>query len=430
MSKTSIASIALNILGIVLLLGTLYLLSSNKKEVNKKMILKALVIQVALAFLLVKFPLGRMALQKVSDVVTKVLNYGSQGLTFIFGPLADAGAPTGMIFGIQVLGNIIFISALVAALYYLGIIGFVVKGIGGVIGNILGTSKVESFVAVANMFLGQTESPILVSKYLRGMTESEIMLVLISGMGSMSATVLMGYAGLGIPMEYLLIGGSLVPLGSIVVSKLVLPEKVHAVSQVTVSNDGTSASLASAECAMTSVATDEVTIDNKGDNENLIAAISQGANDGLNMALGIGASLIAIISLVALVNGILGVVGLSLEQILSYVFAPIGLLMGVPKEHILTASQLLGSKLVLNEFVAFGQLGQILKGLDYRTGLMMAISLTGFANISSMGICISGISVFCPEKRNQLAKLAFRGMLGGFAVSLLSALIVGLIVAL
>ncbi|EPZ62220.1 na+ dependent nucleoside transporter family protein [[Clostridium] sordellii ATCC 9714] len=327
-----------------------------------------------------------------------------------------------MIFGIQVLGNIIFISALVAALYYIGLIGFVVKIIGGAIEKVLGTSKVESFVAVANMFLGQTESPILVSKYLSGMSESEIMLVLISGMGSMSATVLGGYAGLGIPMQYLLIGGALVPLGSIIVSKIILPEKVRevvTVNTVTVDNGEEVDTESEVEFAATVINSDEVTIDNKGNNSNIMEAISQGANDGMNMALGIGASLVAIIALVALVNGGLGLIGLSLEGILSYVFAPIGFFMGIPKESVLTAGQLLGSKLALNEFVAFGELGPMLPHLDYRTGLMMAISLTGFANISSMGICISGISVFCPEKRGQLAELAFRGMIGGFCVSVL-----------
>ena len=419
--------IALNILGIVVLLLGVYLCSSSKKDVNKKMIIKALIIQFIIAFILVKFPLGRLALQKVSDIVTSILSYGAEGISFVFGSLSESNAPTGSIFGIQVLGNVIFISALVAALYYLGVIGFVVKGIGGAVGNVLGTSKVESFVAVANMFLGQTESPILVSKYLGNMSESEIMLVLISGMGSMSATVLMGYSAMGIPMEYLLIGGSLVPFGSIIISKLLLPETEKVTSKVLeVSGDS---SIAEAEYAATAVV-DEVSIDNKGDNANLISAVSQGAMDGLNMALGIGASLIAIIGLVALVNGVLGIVGLSLEKILSYIFSPIGFLMGVPKENILTASQLLGSKLILNEFVAFGQLGEIIANLDYRSGLMMAISLAGFANISSMGMCITGISVFCPEKRNQLAKLSFRGMIGGFLVSLLSSLIVGLIVAL
>lgn len=419
--------IVLNLLGIVILLLGTYLFSSSKKDINKKMIIKSLIIQFVLAFILVKFPLGRVVVEKVSDVVTHVLSYGSEGIKFIFGSLADEHASTGSIFGIQVLTNIIFISALVAALYYLGVIGFIVKILGGIIGRILGTSKVESFVAVANMFLGQTESPILVSKYLKKMTKSEVMLVLISGMGSMSATVLMGYSALGIPMEYLLIAGALVPLGSIVISKILMPETEKVTEkELDISAD---TSIGEAECVMT-VVEDDVSIDNKGDNANLISAISQGATDGINMALGIGASLIAIIGLVALVNGVLGIVGLSLEKILSYLFFPIGFLMGIPKEHILTASQLLGSKLVLNEFVAFGQLGEILKSLDYRTGLMMAISLAGFANIGSIGVCISGISVFCPEKRTLLAKLSFRGMIGGFLVSLLSSLIVGLIVAL
>ena len=401
-------TILLNVIGIVVLLGGLYFFSSNKKLIDKKMIIKALVIQFILAFMLVKFPLGRLFIEKVSDVVTNILGYGREGLSFMFGSLADSSAVNGSIFGIQTLGNIIFISALVAALYYLGIIGAVVKVIGGIIGKILGTSKVESFVATANMFLGQTESPILVSKYLKNMTESEIMLVLISGMGSMSATVLMGYAAMGIPMQYLLIGGSLVPLGSIIVSKIMLPE----------------------DKSLRIDEAEEVKIDNKGDNANLISAISQGAQDGLNMALGIGASLIAIIAIVALVNGVLGIFGLSLEKILSVVFAPIGFLMGLDMNGVTLAGQLLGSKLVLNEFVAFGQLGEVIKTLDTRTALMLSVSLCGFANISSMGICISGISVFCPEKRNQLSKLAFRGMIGGFIVSLLSALIVGLIMAI
>ncbi|MFI3210481.1 MAG: nucleoside transporter C-terminal domain-containing protein [Peptostreptococcaceae bacterium] len=402
----------INILGIILVLGCLYLFSTNREKVDKTMILKAVVFNVAIAFLLLKFEPGRAVLKSISDFVTIVLGYGTEGLAFVFGPLADGGEV--FIFAIQVLGNIIFISALVGGLFYLGVIGFVVKTIGGFVGKILGTSKVESFVAVANMFLGQTESPILVSKYLSKMTESEIMLVLISGMGSMSATVLMGYASMGIPMEYLLIGGALVPFGSIVVSKILMPEEDLKESQ-NLDNSLTDNS-------------DDVTIDNKGNNENLIAAISQGSIDGLNMALGIGASLIAITSIVALLNGGLSMVGLSLETILSYVFAPMGFLMGLPMNDVLFASELLGTKLVLNEFVAFGVLGEVIGNLDYRSGLMMAISLTGFANIASMGICISGISVFCPDKRNLLSRLAFKGMVGGFVVSFLSCLVVGLFV--
>ncbi|GAA0103672.1 NupC/NupG family nucleoside CNT transporter [Paraclostridium sordellii] len=394
-------SIILNILGIIVLLGGLYLVSSDKASVNKKLIGKALLIQFILALFLVKFPIGRTVVQVVSDFVTNVLSYGVEGLTFVFGPLADGSS--GFIFAISVLGNIVFIGALVGALYYLGVINLVVKVIGGAIQKVLGTSAVESLVAVANMFLGQTESPILVSKYLHLMTTSELMLVLISGMGSMSATVLMGYVGMGIPMQYLLIAGALVPLSSIIVSKILIPETQH------------------------EEVVEKVEMDRKGAHTNIMSAISEGASNGMQMAFGIGAALIAITGLVALVNGALGVVGLSLQQILSYLFAPLGFLMGLDSSHALTAGQLLGSKMVLNEFIAFGDLGKIIKTLDPRTALVMSISLAGFANISSIGICISGISVFCPERRTEISEIAFKGMIGGFLVSTLSAMIVGLI---
>ena len=395
--------ILINLLGIAVVMGIMYLLSSSKKDIPYKTVIKAFLIQVLIAFILVKFPLGRLVIEKVSAVVTQILSYGAEGITFVFGSLADASSPTGSIFGIQTLGNIIFISALVGGLYYLGILGFIVKIIGTIVGKLLGTSKVESFVAVANMFLGQTESPILVSKYLGSMTESEIMVVLISGMGSMSATIIGGYVALGIPMEYILIASALVPFGSIAISKMLLPE-LEEVQNI-----------------------EDVSIDNKGDNENLIGAIAEGAMNGLQSALAIGASLIAIIGLVALVNGILGVFGITLQQIFSYIFSPIGFLMGLDGGEILRAGQLLGEKLVLNEFVAFQSLGEVIKSLDYRTGLVMAISLCGFANISSMGICISGISALCPDKRKVLSKLAFKAMIGGFAVSVLSSMVVGLI---
>ena len=394
-------TLLLNILGIIVVIGGLYLFSENKNKVDKKLILKALLVQFVLAFLLVKFPLGRNVVKVTSDFVTNVLNYGFEGVSFVFGSLADGS--TGYIFAISVLANIVFIAALVAALYYLGVINVIVSFIGGAIQKIFGTSRVESFVAVANMFLGQTESPILVSKYLHAMTRSELLLVLVSGMGSMSATVLMGYVGMGIPMEYLLIAGALVPLSSIIVSKLLIPETDK---EATVK---------------------EVVMDRKGGHTNIMSAISEGATNGMQMALGIGASLIAITGLVALVNGALGLVGLSLQQILSYLFAPLAYLMGINPDHVLTAGQLLGSKMVLNEFVAFGDLGKLISSFDYRTGIIIAIALAGFANISSIGICISGISIFCPERRAEISDIAFKGMLGGFIVSTLSAMIVGLL---
>ena len=398
--------IIISLLGIVVLLGIMYLLSSDRKNIPYKTIIKALVIQFIIAFLLIRFPIGQVIVEKISDVVTQILSYGSEGLNFVFGSLSDSSMPTGAIFGIQTLGNIIFVSALVSALYYLGVIGFIVKIIGKVVGKILGTTEVESFVAVANMFLGQTESPVLVTKYLGRMTNSEIVVVLVSGMGSMSATIIGGYTALGIPMKYLLIASALVPIGSIAIAKILLPESekdmVKSLEEVSVSIE-------------------------KDSNTNLLGAIADGAMSGLQTVLAIGASLIAIIGLVALVNGFLGIFNLSLEQIFSYIFAPLGFLMGVDSNEILTAGQLLGSKLVLNEFVAFQQLGSIFATLGERTQMVLSIALAGFANISSIGICISGISALCPEKKNTLAKLAFKSMIGGFAVSILSAMIVGIV---
>lgn len=391
------------LIGIALVLGLMYLLSSHKKEIKLSIVAKAMVVQFIIALLLVKFPYGRIAVSKVSDMVTKILSYGFSGLLFVFGSLADPSQATGFIFIIGALGNIIFLSAFVAALFYLGILGAIVKVIGKIVGKILGTSQVESFVAVANMFLGQTESPILVSKYLGKMTQSEIMVVLVSGMGSMSATIIGGYTALGIPMEYLLTASALVPFGSIAISKILLPEVEHA------------------------KVIEDVSMDRKGHHENIISAVTEGAVNGIQAVIAIAASLVAFISIVSLINGVLGSFGMSLEKIFSYIFSPFGFFMGLDGENIFYAGELLGFKLVLNEFVAFQSLGQRIASLDYRTGLMLTVAMAGFANISSMGICISGISILCPEKRNVLARLAFKAMIGGFTVSLLSAMIVGFI---
>lgn len=391
------------LIGIVVLFGLLYLLSSHKKEIKFSIVIKGILAQFIIALLLVKFPFGRTVVSKVSDVVTQILSYGFNGLSFVFGSLADPSQPTGFIFIIGALGNIIFLSAFVAALFYLGILGAIVKVIGKVVGKILGTTQVESFVAVANMFLGQTESPILVSKYLGNMTQSEIMVVLVSGMGSMSATIIGGYTALGIPMEYLLTASALVPFGSIAISKVLLPEVEHA------------------------KVVENVSMDRKGHHENIISAVTEGAVNGIQAVIAIAASLVAFISIVSLINGILGTFGMSLERIFSYIFSPFGFFMGLDGENIFYAGELLGFKLVLNEFVAFQNLGQHIASLDYRTGLMLSIAMAGFANFSSMGICISGISILCPEKRPVLARLAFKAMIGGFAVSILSAMVVGFI---
>lgn len=392
-----------SIIGILLVLGIVYAISFNRKSVSLSLIGKALIVQFIIALILVRIPLGQQVVSVVSTGVTKVINCGQAGLNFVFGSLADSGAKTGFIFAIQTLGNIVFLSALVSLLYYVGILRFVVKWIGKGVGKIMKSSEVESFVAVANMFLGQTDSPILVSKYLGRMTDSEIMVVLVSGMGSMSVSILGGYIALGIPMEYLLIASTMVPIGSILIAKILLPQ-TEPVQKI-----------------------DDIKMDNKGNNANVIDAIAEGASTGAQMAFSIGASLIAFVGLVSLINMMLSGLGIRLEQIFSYVFAPFGFLMGFDHKNILLEGNLLGSKLILNEFVSFQQLGDLIKSLDYRTALVATISLCGFANLSSLGICVSGIAVLCPEKRGTLARLVFRAMIGGIAVSMLSAFIVGIV---
>ncbi|EPV26302.1 nucleoside transporter [Streptococcus agalactiae GB00654] len=392
-----------SIIGILLVLGIVYAISFNRKSVSLSLIGKALIVQFIIALILVRIPLGQQVVSVVSTGVTKVINCGQAGLNFVFGSLADSGTKTGFIFAIQTLGNIVFLSALVSLLYYVGILGFVVKWIGKGVGKIMKSSEVESFVAVANMFLGQTDSPILVSKYLGRMTDSEIMVVLVSGMGSMSVSILGGYIALGIPMEYLLIASTMVPIGSILIAKILFPQ-TEPVQKI-----------------------DDIKMDNKGNNANVIDAIAEGASTGAQMAFSIGASLIAFVGLVSLINMMLSGLGIRLEQIFSYVFAPFGFLMGFDHKNILLEGNLLGSKLILNEFVSFQQLGHLIKSLDYRTALVATISLCGFANLSSLGICVSGIAVLCPEKRGTLARLVFRAMIGGIAVSMLSAFIVGIV---
>jgi len=395
--------IVLNIFGLALSLFICLLLSYNRRQINWKYVIKALIAELVIAFLIVKLPAGRKLVTLLSDAVMAVINCGNEGLEFVFGDLFTGGATGLYVFIIQSLGNIIFVSALVGALYYLGVIGFVVKLIGKVIGKFMGTSEVESFVAVANMFLGHTDSPILVSKYIGSLTDSEIFVILVSGMGSMSASILGGYTALGIPMSSLLIASALVPIGSIMVSKIIFPQTDEVVE------------------------VSDVRIDNKGNNSNVIDALSEGANTGIHMVISIGASIIGFVGIVALIDLVLSVFNITLSEIFSYIFSPFGYLLGFEGDEIFLEGSLLGNKLILNEFIAFGQLAPVLESLDERTALVAAISLSGFANISSMGMCIGGIGVLAPEKRGTISRLIFKAMLGGVFVSINSAFLVSIV---
>ena len=366
-----------NILGLLVSVSICFLLSWNKKRVPWMTVVKALAAEFVIAFIIVKIPVGAKALKALSDGITALLNCGADGLEFVFGDLWSGDV---YIFIIQSLGGIIFVSALVAVLYYLGVIGFIVKWIGKAVGKIMGTTEVESFVAVANMFLGHTDSPILVAKYLPDLTESEIFVILVSGMGSMSASILIGYTSLGIKMEHLLVASAMVPIGSILVSKIICPQ------------------------VDTPRLISGVKMDNKGNNGNVIDALSEGANTGMQMVIAIGASLVGFVGMVAVFDLFLGFipgVDITLSKIFGYIFAPFGWLLGFEGEEIMLAGKMLGDKLILNEFIAYGTLGaQMNAGTISETSALIAtISLAGFANLSSMGSALAA-SAFCAPRRD------------------------------
>lgn len=396
-------TILLNLVGLVLVFAICWLLSYNRKLIPWKDIIRMLIIEFIIAFIIVRVPIGQKMVTILSHGITSVINCGNEGLKFVFGDLFTGGSTGIYVFIIQSLGNIIFVSALVSALYYLGVLGFAVKWIGKVVGKVTKTTEVETFVAVANMFLGHTDSPILVAKYLRRLTDSEIFVILVSGMGSMSASILGGYSALGIPMESLLIASALVPIGGIMVSKVIFPQTEQA-EEIS-----------------------EVKMDNKGNNTNVIDALSEGCNTGIQMIISIGASIVGFIGVMALINMVLGIFNLNCAQIFGYIFAPFGYLMGFEGSNILMEGTLLGSKLILNEFIAFGDLAGKLASLDARTALVATISICGFANISSMGMCIGGIGVLCPEKRGTISRLIMKAMIGGLLVSINSAFLVSIV---
>ncbi|MBE6072645.1 MAG: NupC/NupG family nucleoside CNT transporter [Clostridium butyricum] len=395
--------ILLNLVGLVLVFAICWLLSYNRKSIPWKDIIRMLIIEFIIAFIIVRVPIGQKVVTILANGITAVINCGNEGLEFVFGDLFTGGSTGIYVFIIQSLGNIIFVSALVSVLYYLGALGFAVKWIGKVVGKVTKTTEVETFVAVANMFLGHTDSPILVAKYLPRLTDSEIFVILVSGMGSMSASILGGYSALGIPMENLLIASALVPIGSIMVSKVMCPQ-TEQVEEIY-----------------------EVKMDNKGNNTNAIDALSEGCNTGIQMVISIGASIVGFMGVVALLNMVLGIFNLSFAQIFGYIFAPFGYLMGFEGPNILMEGTLLGSKLILNEFIAFGDLAGKFASLDARTALVATISLCGFANIASMGMCIGGIGVLCPEKRGTISSLIVKATIAGVFVSINSAFLVSIV---
>lgn len=400
------------LLGIACILGIAFLFSTNRRRIKLRTIAVALAIQISFAFIVLKWPLGRTALQKVTDVVNAIIGYANEGIDFLVGGIYTPESGITYVFLFNVLGIIIFFSALISVLYYLGIMQVVIKYIGGGLSKLLGTKKAETFSATANIFLSMTEAPLVIKPFIDKLTTSELFSVMVCGLASVSGSVLVGYSLLGVPLEYLLAASVMSAPAGLVLSKIMVPET---------------------ELSQEDVEGFEMA--NDDESSNVIDAAANGAATGLQLALNVGAMLLAFIALIALLNGILGLIGgwfgfdqLSIELILSYLFAPLAFVIGVPWDEALTAGNFIGQKLIINEFVAYTNFGPIIDTLSQKTVVIISFALCGFANFSSLGILLGGLGKLSPKRRPDIARLGVKAIIAGALASCLSAAIAGMII--
>ena len=393
--------------GIFVVLGIAFLLSSAKKSINLRTVLGGLTIQILFAFIVLKWEYGRKKLEQFAEAVQSMISYANEGISFLFGPAADV-EKFGFVFAFQVLTVIIFFSSLISVLYYLGIMQKLIRVIGGALSWLLGTSKAESISAAANIFVGQTEAPLIIRPFIAKMTKSELFAVMTGGLASVAGSVLVGYSLLGVPLEYLLAASFMAAPAGLILAKIMIPETEE-------------------------VDDSEFELEKDDASTNVIDAAARGASDGLHLALNVGAMLLAFIALIALVNGILGGIGgwfnydsLSLEGILGFVFAPLAFAIGVPWEEAVQAGGYIGQKLVLNEFVAYSSFAPEIANLSPKTVIVVSFALCGFANLSSMAILLGGLGALAPSRRSDIARLGIRAVVAGMLASLLSAAIAGM----
>lgn len=416
-------SLFMSLVGIVVLLGLAVLLSDNRKAINLRTVGGAFAIQFALGAFVLYVPVGRDVLYGLSEAVANVINYGNQGIEFLFGGLVsgkmfEVFGGGGFVFALRVLPVIVFFSALIAVLYYIGIMQLVINFIGGGLQKALGTSRAESLSATANIFVGQTEAPLVVRPFVPKMTQSELFAVMCGGLASVAGGVLAGYASMGVPLEYLIAASFMAAPGGLLFAKIIKPETDEPVDQFDALE--------------------------KGDDKpaNVIDAAAAGASSGMQLALNVGAMLLAFIGLIALINGILGGVGnwfgmpeLTLELILGYVFSPLAFLIGVPWEEATIAGSFIGQKLVVNEFVAYLNFAPYLAEgaevvLSEKTKAIISFSLCGFANLSSVAILLGGLGGLAPERRHDIARMGMKAVAAGTLSNLMSATIAGLFLSL
>lgn len=396
-------NIIYGLLSLVGLLFLAWLLSKNKKSIKWRTIIVGVALEGIFVYFMLNVPLGRWVLTNTAEGVQNVMNYSQAGIEFLFGGFFAEGTNVGFVFAIQVLSVIIFISALVSVLYYLRIIPIVVRGLGWVVGKVFGTTSVESFNTVANTMLGVVESPLLIKPYLAKLTRSELFTVMVGGTASASGAILLSYAQMGIDIKYLLISIFSVPFVAIVMSKIMEPETEP------------------------SETTEDVKMV-QAEHSNIFEAISEGAVSGVKLAANIGGLLIAFISLLALTDGILGIIGMDLATIFGYVFFPFALLVGIPVEDAFRAASIIGTKLAANELIAFQDLLKFQDQLTPQTVAILSVALCNFANLSSIGQLIVGLGSLAPSRKKLIASLSLKAIIAGTMASFITAIFVNMFI--
>jgi len=417
------------LIGIVLIFSIAFLMSNNRKAINYKLVISGLAIQILLALFILKVPVGKEIFSWLGAAVTKVLDFSQAGANFVFGGLVNKelmdkafGPGNDFIFFFKIIPTIIFVAVLVSVAYYLGIMQRIVKFFAFIVYKLMGVSGSEAVSNVASAFVGQVEAQIMIKPYLRGMTMSELLASMAGSMACIAGGVMAVYIALGVPAEYLIAASIMAAPGALVISKIVWPE------------------------TEVSETKGEVSLEIKKTNANLVDAISHGASDGLKVGLNVVAMLIGFIAIIALLDYVLGKIGaglgnlglslaavgidintLSLKQILGAVFSLFAWAMGVPMKDIQVAGSLMGTKMVINEFVAYLDLAKIKATLDAKTLLITSFALCGFANFSSIAIQVGGIGELAPERRTDLAKLGVKALICGTLASYLSATIAGIL---
>jgi len=399
----------IGILGIIVILIIAVAFSSNRKAIHLRVVIAAFLLQAAIAAFVLYFEAGRAVIRGLSTGVLAIISYSKAGIDMVFGPLANTDV-IGFSFAVNVLPIIIFFAALMSVLYHLRIMEWLVRLVGGALHKIIGTGAIESMNAAANIFVGQTEAPLVVKPYLKGLTDAQFFAVMVSGLASIAGTVLAGYVLMGAELKYLLAAAFMAAPGGLLMAKIIMPDDEYI-------PPGKHEKLQM----------------ERSEHANVILAAAAGTTEGLRLAVNIGAMLVAFVALIALFNGLVGgvfglfgVEGVTLQLILGKLFQPLMFLLSVPWEEAEAAGALFGEKIILNEFVAFSHLNDYLAGMSPRTVAVSTFALCGFANLSSIAILLGGLGVLVPEKREIIGRFGIKAVLAASLSNLMSAALAGL----